>query len=125
MNKLSGKINEFGQPIGPALPGWTSAARPTRQAMEGRLCRVEPLDPAVHLDDLYHAYAEDRDGKLWTYMFVGPFPSKAALKTWLDSVVATEVMYLMMARVFVELGYRRYEWKCDALNAPHDGEFWR
>jgi RimJ/RimL family protein N-acetyltransferase len=32
--------------------------------------------------------------------------------------IATEVMYLMMARVFDELGYRRYEWKCDALNAP-------
>ena len=26
-------------------------------------------------------------------------------------------MYLMMRRVFDELGYRRYEWKCDALNA--------
>jgi hypothetical protein len=25
-------------------------------------------------------------------------------------------MYLMMKRAF-ELGYRRYEWKCDALNA--------
>ena len=24
----------------------------------------------------------------------------------------------MMRRVFSELGYRRYEWKCDALNAP-------
>ena len=31
--------------------------------------------------------------------------------------IATEAMYLMMRRVF-ELGYRRYEWKCDALNAP-------
>ncbi len=31
---------------------------------------------------------------------------------------ATEVMYLMMRRVFDELGYRRYEWKCDALNQP-------
>jgi RimJ/RimL family protein N-acetyltransferase len=29
---------------------------------------------------------------------------------------ATEAMYLMMTRVF-ELGYRRYEWKCNALNA--------
>jgi hypothetical protein len=27
-------------------------------------------------------------------------------------------MYLMTHRVFEELGYRRYEWKCDALNAP-------
>ncbi|WP_264212483.1 GNAT family N-acetyltransferase [Leisingera thetidis] len=31
---------------------------------------------------------------------------------------ATEAMFLMMARVFNDLGYRRYEWKCDALNAP-------
>lgn len=31
--------------------------------------------------------------------------------------IATESMYLMMRHVF-ELGYRRYEWKCDSLNAP-------
>lgn len=35
-----------------------------------------------------------------------------------QTVAATEAMYLMMRRVFDELGYRRYEWKCDALNAP-------
>jgi RimJ/RimL family protein N-acetyltransferase len=32
--------------------------------------------------------------------------------------MATEAMYLMMAQVLGTLGYRRYEWKCDALNAP-------
>jgi RimJ/RimL family protein N-acetyltransferase len=31
---------------------------------------------------------------------------------------ATEAMFLMMQRVFDELGYRRYEWKCDSLNEP-------
>jgi RimJ/RimL family protein N-acetyltransferase len=31
--------------------------------------------------------------------------------------VATEAMYLMMKHVF-DIGYRRCEWKCDALNAP-------
>ena len=30
----------------------------------------------------------------------------------------TEAQYLLMRRAFEELGYRRYEWKCDALNAP-------
>jgi RimJ/RimL family protein N-acetyltransferase len=29
----------------------------------------------------------------------------------------TEAMFLMMQRAF-QLGYRRYEWKCDALNGP-------
>jgi len=32
------------------------------------------------------------------------------------TIAATEAMYLMMKRAF-ELGYRRYEWKCNALNA--------
>lgn len=31
---------------------------------------------------------------------------------------ATEAMYLMARHVFEELGYRRYEWKCDARNEP-------
>jgi RimJ/RimL family protein N-acetyltransferase len=29
---------------------------------------------------------------------------------------ATEVMYLMMRYIFDDLGYRRYEWKCNSLN---------
>jgi len=31
--------------------------------------------------------------------------------------VATEAQYLLARHVFETLGYRRYEWKCDALNA--------
>jgi RimJ/RimL family protein N-acetyltransferase len=31
---------------------------------------------------------------------------------------ATEAMYLMAQHIFEGLGYRRYEWKCNALNAP-------
>jgi RimJ/RimL family protein N-acetyltransferase len=34
------------------------------------------------------------------------------------STIATEAMALMMRTVFDDLGYRRYEWKCDSLNAP-------
>jgi RimJ/RimL family protein N-acetyltransferase len=32
--------------------------------------------------------------------------------------ISTESQYLLMKHAFDELGYRRYEWKCDALNAP-------
>ena len=35
-----------------------------------------------------------------------------------QTALATEAMYLMARHVFEELGYRRYEWKCNALNAP-------
>ncbi|MDG1376861.1 MAG: GNAT family protein [Yoonia sp.] len=32
--------------------------------------------------------------------------------------IATDAMYLMMSHVFDDLGYRRFEWKCDNLNGP-------
>ena len=34
------------------------------------------------------------------------------------SVQATEAHFLLMKYAFETLGYRRYEWKCDSLNAP-------
>ena len=34
------------------------------------------------------------------------------------TIAATEAMYLMCRHVFEDLGYRRYEWKCNAGNEP-------
>jgi RimJ/RimL family protein N-acetyltransferase len=34
------------------------------------------------------------------------------------TTAATEAMYLMAAHIFDQLGYRRYEWKCNAKNLP-------
>ncbi|MEB5919363.1 GNAT family protein [Enterococcus innesii] len=34
------------------------------------------------------------------------------------TTMATEAHYLLAKYVFEELGYRRYEWKCDSLNYP-------
>jgi len=46
---------------------------------------------------------------------VGWIALSAALQR---TTAATEAMYLMARHVFDDLGYRRYEWKCDALNEP-------
>jgi RimJ/RimL family protein N-acetyltransferase len=32
--------------------------------------------------------------------------------------LGTETQYLLARYIFETLGYRRYEWKCDALNVP-------
>ncbi|WP_161973893.1 GNAT family N-acetyltransferase [Hwanghaeella grinnelliae] len=37
---------------------------------------------------------------------------------WRGSVRTTEAIFLMMVHAFDKLGYRRVEWKCDAMNAP-------
>jgi RimJ/RimL family protein N-acetyltransferase len=160
--------NDFGQPIGVALPHWTARPHPPRTSITGRYCRVEPLDAAVHGDDLFDCIGApaNNDGR-WTYLSAGPFENRQTFHEWLDTSVeshdplyfaivdrqghaigiaaymridrangvieighlnfsralqrtaaATEAMYLMMRRAFDELGYRRYEWKCDSLNAP-------
>jgi RimJ/RimL family protein N-acetyltransferase len=160
------RVNSLGQPIGPELPGWRPPPRPARTALEGRFCRVEPLEVARHARDLHDANSLDPEGRMWTYLFSGPFASLEEYRAWLEprpasedplffafmdkarrqavgtgaylridpangvmevghlafsplmqrTPVATEAMHLMMRHAF-ELGYRRYEWKCDALNA--------
>jgi RimJ/RimL family protein N-acetyltransferase len=39
-------------------------------------------------------------------------------RTLQRTTAATEAVHLLMAHAFDELGYRRFEWKCDSLNEP-------
>lgn len=155
--------NEFGQPVGDAVPDWNPPPFPPHTPMEGRLCRLEPLTLA-HAPALWDAFRLD-DGRNWTYLANEPFSERGAFEAYVTqsaasvdpqfyavvaegtpvgiasylritpaagtievghihfsprlqhTPAATESMYLMMRRAF-ELSYRRYEWKCDALNGP-------
>ena len=77
-------------------------------------------------DPLFHAVVDRNSGKaagVASYLRIGP--AVGVIETGhinyspllQRTPAATEAMYLMMRRVFDELGYRRYEWKCDSLNA--------
>lgn len=77
-------------------------------------------------DPLFHAIVDATSGEalgVASYLRIDPANGcievgHIALSPRLQrSAAATEAMYLMMRQAF-ELGYRRYEWKCDALNAP-------
>lgn len=81
---MSGRVNEFGQPIGPALPGWSPPPLPPRQPLTGRYCRLDPLEPATHADDLFPAFAAG-DGREWTYLPYGPFPLFDEFRDWLET----------------------------------------
>jgi RimJ/RimL family protein N-acetyltransferase len=88
--------------------------------------RTWAADAAASEDPLFHAILDARDGKakgVAAYLRIEPAAGvievgHIALSPALQrTAAATEAMYLLMRRVFDELGYRRYEWKCDALNA--------
>ena len=165
---MSVRENAYGQPIGPAVEGWSARPRPPRSDLVGRYCRLEPVTASRHEEDLFAACMEAPDDRDWTYLFVDRPASRADFQSYLmklersedplhfaivegysgkavgtvarmriepvhgvievGSIVfsprlqktraATESMYLLMRRAFDELGYRRYEWKCDSLNAP-------
>jgi len=82
---------------------------------------------AVKSDPMHHAIIDNLTGKpigtaalmridpINGVIEIGHIVYSARLKR---TRAGTEAMYLFMRRVFDELGYRRYEWKCDSLNAP-------
>ena len=73
MTRMQHDTNDLGQPIGFAVAGWKPPQPPARATMEGRYCRLEPLDPDVHAASLHAANALNADGSMWTYMAYGPF----------------------------------------------------
>jgi RimJ/RimL family protein N-acetyltransferase len=82
-------------------------------------------DSAKTNDPLFYAIVEGSSGKaagLASYLRIAPASGSIEVghlsysPSLQRTAAATEAMFLMMKRVF-ELGYRRYEWKCDALNA--------
>ena len=70
---MNARLNEYQQPIGPAIDGWVRRAEPPRTAMAGRHCVVRPVDVDADAHELYEAFASAPDGRDWTYLFVGPF----------------------------------------------------
>ena len=65
--------------IGVPLAGWTSREPPGRSTMEGRFCRLEPLE-ASHADALFEAYQTAPDGRDWTYLPVQRFTDRSLFK---------------------------------------------
>lgn len=59
---LSTLTNAFQQPIGHPVPDWSARPRPERIVLEGRYCRLEPLDAERHAADLHAAYSQAPDG---------------------------------------------------------------
>ncbi|MBC8039027.1 MAG: GNAT family N-acetyltransferase [Opitutaceae bacterium] len=77
-------------PTGAPLPGWVPPLRPSRIAITGRTCRMEPLDTALHASALFEANAMDRDGRMWTYLAFGPFETSGVYREWVEAAARSE-----------------------------------
>ena len=159
------QVNELGLTVGFDVKDWVGAQTPNDNALQGKHCRCEPLNLKRHSEQLFNAYKQDAENRVWVYLPYGPFDRIGDYRDWMNTtcfngdpqfyavvdratqqavgvasylrikpgqgsievghinfspqcqgtVVATEAMYLMMKNAF-DMGYRRYEWKCNALN---------
>jgi len=60
---MSQKTDELGQPIGFAVPNWSTRPRPPRTTMLGHFCQLEPIDVEQHAASLHAANQLDSEGK--------------------------------------------------------------
>ncbi len=159
---------ETGLPIGPVVAESGPALRPERVVLEGRYCRLEPLDAVRHRVQLFEASSPPDAAARYRYLPDPIVKSQGDMDKWLDfavasedplffavidkragrvegrqafmnispahrsieigniywgpkiagSKVSTEANFLFAQYAFDTLKYRRYEWKCNALNEP-------
>lgn len=150
------------------LSQWTGRDRPMPKTFEGLFARLEPLDPALHLTDLFAASSVPDAEERFRWLPDHPPRTQADLAHWVATTAsgddpmffavidkasgrvagrqalmridaangvaeignvywgplisrrpaATEALFLFMAHVFDDLGYRRFEWKCNDDNTP-------
>ncbi len=69
-----------------ALLDWTPPPFPPAKVLEGRYCRLEPIDPGRHLDDIWSAM-QGHD-HLWEWMPAEPPQTKEAYRALLEMMAA-------------------------------------
>lgn len=154
--------------IGPLMANPGPSKPPARTVLEGHYCRLEPIDPERHSEELFAASTPDDGASRFMYLGEDVPTSVDELKAWAKSAaasedplffvvidkrtgkvegrqsylritpsqqgieigniywgpaiagtpVATEANFLFAKYALDDLGYRRYEWKCNALNVP-------
>ncbi len=60
-------INEYGQPVGEALPDWKPVTLPAGEVLNGRFCQLIPLEVA-HSEALFNAFSTAQDDRDWTWL---------------------------------------------------------
>ncbi len=104
-------------------PDWAYLATGPYDSFEdfAAMCRASTVEPGRLSTAILDA--EGRPVGMASYLRIQPDQGSIEVGSILygpslqRTTAATEAMYLLMSHAFDELGYRRYEWKCNSLNA--------
>ncbi|WP_058961652.1 GNAT family N-acetyltransferase [Type-E symbiont of Plautia stali] len=77
------QLNQYGQPVGFALPDWQPLAAPPAIPLYGRFCTLEPLN-ITHSHALFAAFALAPDDRDWTWLGATKPASLAEMESWVS-----------------------------------------
>ena len=86
------RLNDLDQPIGDPVD-MKPADLPDGRILQGRWCRLEPMEPDRHTPDLFDAFREDSENRMWTYLPTGPFERRAQLHEWLTGAIRSRAVW--------------------------------
>ena len=72
------------------LRNWTARERPDRTLLDGRYCRLEPIDASRHAEDLFEASSVADAAERFRWLFEHPPESRADFRAWLDKAQSSE-----------------------------------
>lgn len=116
--------NEYGQQVNDLVPGWQGAQVLRRTALNGRFCRLEPLDVDRHAADLFAAYALG-DNSDWTWLASTRPESVAATAHWIagkvndDALVPYAVVNLRSEQAVGIVSYMAIEREMGTVEIGH------
>lgn len=118
------EINQHGQIVNDIVPDWKGARVLTRTPLNGRFCRLEPLDAHRHAADLFEAYALGDDSD-WTWLASTQPESVEATTHWVivkamdDELVPYAVIDLRTERAVGLVSYMANERQLGSVEIGH------
>lgn len=109
--------NDRSRELAGDLSRWTPRTRPARIALEGRYCRLEPLDAARHGDELFAASMAPGAEERHRYLFEAPM-DRAVFQEWLVAKAASEdpLFFAVIDKASGKVGGRQTLMRIDTIH---------
>ncbi len=85
-------INQYGQPVGEPLPQWLARERPKDIVLNGKFCRLVPLEAERDFAALFNAFQQAPDGRDWTYLMRERPENPQELRAHLENMQANPAL---------------------------------
>ena len=118
----------MGQCVMRDLKNWTPRAKPARKILDGRYCRLEPIEASSHGEQLFEASTVADAAERFRWLFEYPPRTREDFRSWLDKVEASEdpLVFAVVDRASGKAAGRQSLMRIDTANGVIEigGIYW-